>query len=109
MNILPSFMTACFSLSLLSVSFIPSQAQSITSPKCGTRSELVEILKDRFNQKPAGLGLSYEGREAFEIYTSEDGDWTVMMTKPNGQTCIMAGGHSWKNYPRKVSIPGIAT
>lgn len=75
--------------------------------KCGEREELAEILKDKFDQHPVGVGLSHQSTQAFEVFASNDGSWTVMMTQTNGKTCIMAGGHSWQDVPKPV--PGVPT
>ena len=71
--------------------------------KCGERAKLVTMLKQRYKEEPVGLGISQKNTEAFEIFVSEKGTWTVTMTMSNGLTCVMAVGHSWQNLPKKVA------
>ena len=73
--------------------------------KCGDRAKLIQALKDRYKEVPVALGLSQKSTEAFEIYASEAGTWTVIMTMSNGVACVMAAGHSWQNLPKKVAGP----
>ena len=72
---------------------------------CGERSVLVRALKDKYQEVPVAMGLSQRSTEALEIFTSETGSWTVIMTMTDGRTCIMAAGHSWHDVPRvKVGV-----
>jgi hypothetical protein len=70
--------------------------------KCGSREKIIKVLEKDYNEVPLAMGLSQKSTEAFEIFTSEEGTWTVMMTMANGMTCIMAAGHSWENLPKKI-------
>ncbi len=71
--------------------------------KCGERTKLVSMLKKRYKEVPAGLGISQKNTEAFEIFVSEKGTWTVTMTMSNGLTCVMAVGHSWQTLPKELA------
>ncbi|MGI9351744.1 MAG: hypothetical protein ACR2O3_09295 [Rhizobiaceae bacterium] len=71
--------------------------------KCGDRAKLVKILKDQYKEMPVALGISQKSTEAFEIYTSESGTWTVVMTMSNGMACVMAAGHSWQDLPKQIA------
>ena len=73
--------------------------------KCGDRSKLIEVLKDRYKEFPVALGISQKSTEAFEVYASESGTWTVLMTMSNGLACVMAAGHSWQDLPKQVAGP----
>ena len=81
-----------------------SLARAATS-KCGDRTKLIEVLKSRYKEVPVALGLSEKSTEAFEIFASDKGTWTVMMTMSNGKTCVMAAGHSWQNLPKQLAGP----
>ena len=81
-------------------------APSEASPaRCGDRAKLIKTLKDRYKEVPVALGLSQKSTEAFEIYASEEGTWTVIMTMSNGKSCVMAAGHSWQDLPKQVAGP----
>ncbi len=71
--------------------------------KCGEREKIINVLKKDYNEAPLAMGLSQKSTEAFEIFTSDKGTWTVMMTMSNGMTCIMAAGHSWENLPKELA------
>ena len=79
-----------------------SQAQT---RKCGKRASLIKVLIEKYKETPRALGLSSANKIAMEIYASEKGSWTVMMTMTNGMTCIMAAGHSWQEGPKIDKSP----
>ena len=61
---------------------------------CGNRSAIVDTLKTKYNESRQAIGVA--GTESVvELYISEAGTWTMLVTSPNGRTCIMAAGHSW--------------
>ncbi len=68
--------------------------------KCGKRASMIKVLIEKYKETPRALGLSSANKIAMEIYASEKGSWTVMMTMTNGTTCIMAAGHSWQEGPK---------
>ena len=94
-------------VSALMILAATATAQASELAKCGDRMELAEILKEKFQQVPVGVGVSHENTHAFEVFASKNGGWTVLMTKTNGQTCIMAGGHSWEDF--HLQTPGTPT
>ena len=73
---------AAFLTSALISPVMTSSAEA--SAKCGDRTKLVQKLEDKYKEVPVGLGLSQNNKAAFEIYASEAGTWTVVMTMTNG-------------------------
>lgn len=62
--------------------------------KCGTREQVVQFL-DRYNETPQSMGLGENG-QLFEMFASNTGTWTIVMTLPNGTACMMAAGTDWQ-------------
>ena len=63
---------------------------------CGDRAAIIEKLSKKYGEHRVGLGLSRENG-VVEIYTSEaTGSWTILMSLPNGVTCLMAAGAAWE-------------
>lgn len=36
---------------------------------------------------------------AIEVYASPDGTWTIVTTRPDGMSCLMAAGQAWETLP----------
>lgn len=70
---------------------------------CGDRTKLIEGLKSKYKEVPVALGISQKNTEALEIFASEAGTWTVIMTMSTGVACVMAAGHSWHDVPKQLA------
>ncbi|CAH2408305.1 hypothetical protein [Mesorhizobium escarrei] len=80
---------------LVAMSTIPVAAAT-QSPLCGSRPELLKQLSKRFNEAPSALGLAKDG-SIIEVLTSDDGStWTIMISQPNGSSCLVAVGEGWE-------------
>lgn len=70
---------------------------------CGPRAELVEELAKRFSEAPVAVGLANSGT-LVEVLTNGDGStWTIIVSQPNGTSCLVAAGESWQEFERLTS------
>lgn len=86
---------------------LPAHAQS---RNCGDRSAVIERLASGYGEQFAGGGLRNEN-SIFEVWLSdESGTWTILMTKADGTSCVMAAGTNWRtpipSDKRPVGVPG---
>ncbi len=71
---------------------------------CAPRDVIVERLEDKYTEHLAGGGLQNEN-QLLEIWTSDKtGSFTVLMSRPDGISCIVASGHHW-NQAVTVATP----
>lgn len=68
----------------------PAIAQSV----CVDRAEAAMNLKKKFAEVPVSMVLSKQGT-VIEVFASSEGSWSIVMTFPNGMSCIMAAGEEW--------------
>jgi hypothetical protein len=67
--------------------------------KCGPRDQLVVQLTDKYHEVSRGIGLT-SATQVVEFWASEKtGSFTVLVTYPNGMTCILAAGQNWIEKP----------
>ena len=62
---------------------------------CAERNDLLTQLKDKYQEDPAAFGMTGNGA-VVELMTSDNGSWTLMISFPNGRSCLMATGDSWE-------------
>lgn len=63
---------------------------------CASRDTLVEKLETGYGEAFAGGGLQ-SASSIFEVWFSPDkGTWTILMTRADGTSCIMASGTNWR-------------
>ncbi|MBV0912560.1 hypothetical protein [Anianabacter salinae] len=62
---------------------------------CAPRADMVDRLTRSYGATKNGVGL--DGPERIvEMWTDRRGDWTLVMTYPDGRACIVAMGEGWE-------------
>ena len=89
-----------FGLLLASLNAPAANAQAIPQ-MCDDRAEVLSALDGNFSEKPVSLGLSLDGR-VVEVLKSPGGTWTIIMTAPNGVSCLLIAGKYWHNVAVKA-------
>ncbi len=82
-----------------------STPAAANGPFCAQRAKLIEGLSAKFQESRKGVGITGTGTGALEVYASEEGTWTIVVTTTRGKTCILASGHSWQTTP-KAAVHG---
>ncbi len=78
-----------------------ASAQSV----CTTRAEVTKHLDSRYSEAPVAIGLSRNGG-VVEVFSTSDGStWTMIITMPDGTSCMMAAGEAWENLPALLRGP----
>lgn len=62
---------------------------------CSPREQLVTTLTKQFKETPVGIGLAQPG-QVLEVFASPSGSWSMVMTMPNGTSCLIAAGENWE-------------
>lgn len=75
-------------------------------PVCGDRMVLINTLADRYHEAPKSMGLSADGG-VVEVLASESGSWTMLITRPDGVSCLMASGTNWESVKTLVKGPKV--
>jgi hypothetical protein len=58
---------------------------------CNTRDEVVKALSQQFAEMPVVRGLTQSG-QLMEMFASTEGTWTLILSLPTGQSCLIANG-----------------
>jgi len=62
---------------------------------CAPREGFVQQLLGKYQEAPQAMGVSNTGF-LMELFASEHtGSWTIMLTRPDGQTCIIYAGQGY--------------
>ncbi len=78
-----------------------ASAQSV----CTTRAEVTKHLDSRYSEAPVAIGLSRNGG-VVEVFSTSDGStWTMIITMPDGTSCMMTAGEAWENLPALLRGP----
>ena len=72
---------------------------------CMMHPDLANQLDSRFSEAPIAIGLA-SNNVVVEVFSNGDGStWTMVLTKPDGMSCVMATGEDWETLNRLVLGP----
>lgn len=88
---------------LLALSALPATAvwspaaaaEPAPTAGCSERNMMVGHLNDKYGETLRGAGLRGDNG-VMELYVSEEGSWTLLLTLPDGNSCPVAVGDDWR-------------
>ncbi len=86
---------------MASVVATPAFAQMV----CGNHEDIKKRLETGYQEVPTGMGLAGNGG-VIELFTSEKGTFTIVLTRPNGMSCLMAVGENWEAVKDPTPVKG---
>ena len=69
---------------------------------CNARDNVVSALAEQFSEIPVANGLT-QGGQLMEVFASAQGTWTLILSLPSGQSCLIANGDDWDGSVNEVS------
>jgi hypothetical protein len=74
-------------------------------PPCDARSKLIEQLAEKYKETSVAMGLASNGK-LLEVLTNATGDtWTIIVTSPEGLSCLVATGEGWRELELAAQEP----
>jgi hypothetical protein len=70
---------------------------------CTDRTDILKALGTKYSEAPVGMGLAANGT-VLEVLASKEGTWTIIFTRPNGVSCVLAAGQSWESIEKTASL-----
>ncbi len=81
------------------------RAPASAAPLCASHKKVVEQLANGFSEVPIAIALTRDGN-VIEVFSGGDrATWTIVMTKPDGKSCLVAAGETWESLPKVVLGP----
>ena len=62
---------------------------------CGTRRDVAEFLRQHYREVVVAHGVTANGA-LLEILAAPGGNWTLIVTAPDGRACVLASGEGWQ-------------
>jgi hypothetical protein len=73
-------------------------ASPASAAACAPRDQFARHLDTNYQEKSQGLGVATDG-SLFEIFTSDKGTWSLLITNGQKVSCIVAAGDMWLAKP----------
>lgn len=71
---------------------------------CALHKDITKHLFDKYNERVTAAGLDARGN-LIEIFSSDNGTWTIVATKPGGPTCVLSSGENWIQKTLEAKVP----
>ena len=92
-------------ISFLIVAFVAISVEANAMRACAPHDALKKSLSGKYKESRKAYGLA-GGKRIMEIFVSEKGTWTVIVTNLQGLSCVLAVGDNWEDMPQvKTGAP----
>lgn len=72
---------------------------------CAPRDVIIKTLKEHGEELTyQGMSRSPGGLVVIEFFVSPNGGWTFVVTRPDGTSCLAAGGTEWIEVKKPSGI-----
>jgi hypothetical protein len=70
---------------------------------CSQRDDVLAQLGSKYKEAPSAAGIANNGG-LIEVLTSDEGKtWTIILSMPNGTSCLLAAGENWQSVENTVA------
>ena len=82
----------------------PDRAQ-----QCDKRARVIGHLAQKYKEAPVAIGVTSTGGMVEVLTTGDGGTWTIILSNPNGTSCLVAAGEGWRalQFDRSVYDPQV--
>lgn len=76
--------------------FFVSASTAQSQSQCGPREILLRQLAEKYGEAPIALGVMHNGRLLEVIADRHGRTWSIVITSPQGRSCLVAAGEGWR-------------
>ena len=73
--------------------------------QCDDRDKVLSHLAKKYSEAPIAAGVTTSGGLVEVLTDEEGGTWTIIVTTPQGWSCLLAAGEGWRTFERVVTEP----
>ncbi len=85
---------------------IPTPAAAQQVP-CGQRDNVLGRLAQKYGESPVAIGVTSMGGLVEVLSTPDGKTWTIILSDPNGTSCLVASGEGWRGMARVEREPRV--
>ncbi len=73
---------------------------------CDQRANIIGGLAEKYREAPVAIGVTNTGGMVEVLTTGDGATWTIIISSPDGQACVVAAGESWR-FNNAAADPGV--
>ncbi len=70
---------------------------------CNQRDNVLGHLAQKYQEVPIALGVTNRGGLVEVLSTGDGKTWTIIISTPDGRSCMIAAGESWRMVPNAAA------
>ncbi len=71
-------------------------AAQASQHRCIPRAEALGHLAQKYKEAPVAIGVTNSGGIVEVLTTSDGATWTIIISTPDGTSCLVAAGENWR-------------
>ncbi len=79
----------------------PAAAQ----PQCSPRDNVLKMLESKYKEAPVAVGVTNNGGLVEVLSTGQGETWSIIITTPQGVSCLIAAGEGWRAVEHVAADP----
>lgn len=83
-------------------------ASAIDPRLCTQHGDLVSQLGTKYGESVSASGFDGAGNFV-QVFSSKTGSWTIAISTPGGQTCVISAGSDWQKEENEPPKPEVAS
>ena len=84
---------------------IASTAMAQAQPQCNKRDNVLALLAKKYQETPIAAGVTNTGGLVEVLTDIKSGTWTIIVTTPQGMSCLVAAGEGWRHMEQIALEP----
>ena len=84
---------------------IASTAMAQAQPQCNKRANVLALLAKKYKETPIAAGVTNTGGLVEVLTDIKSSTWTIIVTTPQGISCLVAAGEGWRNMEQIALEP----
>jgi hypothetical protein len=68
---------------------------ALAGPPCAEHDSMVRVLDGKYKEKLSTYGVAGH-KDKVEVFVSKSGTFTILSTRPDGISCVIAAGEDWE-------------
>ncbi len=81
---------------MLGAALVLASSSAFAAPQCNSRDKVLELLSETYSEAPVAIGVTNNGGLVEVLSTGDGNTWSMIITSPQGISCLVAAGEGWR-------------